>query len=131
MKKNRGFFLVLLFGLTASFLFNAQALAETNNSESNDGSDCGCSESGSSIYSNETSGLGTGYGSQTGSITERGLQDDPTIQIEGNESPSLIWVNLISIIVVLIIVVMLVRYRKSVKTEQDIKKKKGSTRVGN
>lgn len=129
MRKSRCFFLTLLLCLTASFLFSAQALAETNGAESDDGSDCGCSETGSSISASESSGWGAGYGTQTGGATDSGRQEDQAIQNDGNDSVNLIWVNLISISVAAAVVVMLIRYRKSTKTEQKADKGK-DTKAG-
>lgn len=129
MKKRSAFFFVLLLVLTVSFLFAAPALAETSGAESEDGSDCGCSETGSSISASESSGWGAGYGTQTRGATDSGRQEDQAVQNDHNDSVNLIWVNLISISVAAAIVIMLIRYRKSTKKEQMADKTK-DTKAG-
>lgn len=117
---------MLLLVLTANLLLGAHALAETTGAESDDGSDCGCSESGASISTSGSSEWGAGYGTQNGGAGDSVQQADRAIQNDSNDGVNLIWVNLISIAVVAAIVVMLLRYRKSANPKQKAEKAKNA-----
>ena len=118
MKKKRKILITVLFGLTVNFLIISNAFADAYDAGSDDGSDCGCSESGSSISASESSGWGTGYGTQTAGATDSVQQEAQAVQADSQDSVNLIWVNFISATVVAGIIVMLIRYRKSTKTEK-------------
>ena len=129
MKKPGKRIFALLFILAAGILLiSSQALAEASDTGSEDGSDCGCSESGLSISANDLSGKGAGYGTRTGDAANGEQQEEQSIQKDGNDGLNLIWVNLISIAVVAGIVIMLIRYRRLTKqgTNQQGGKKNGS-----
>lgn len=125
MKKPGKRIFSLLFILAAGILLiSTHAFAEANVTGSEDGSDCGCSESGLSISENDLSGQGAGYGTRTGDAADGEQQEEQAIQNDSGDGINLIWVNLISIAVVAGIVVMLIRYRKSMKSEKNDEKDK-------
>jgi len=126
MKKYRIICFTLLLILMANLTFGARALAETADSGSSDGSDCGCSDSGTGTYVGETSRRNAGYRTSADGIDESGQQEDQIYRAESDESTSLIWINLISFGVVAATFVMVVRYRKSNKKEQDADQDKGT-----
>ena len=123
-KPGRRIFSLLVILAAGILLTSTQAFAEANDTGAEDGSDCGCSESGLGISANDLSGQGAGYGTRTGDAADGEQQEGQSIQNDGNDSINLIWVNLISIAVVAGIVVMLIRYRKSVKSEKKDEKDK-------